>query len=59
MALDPRKWSAKVTAAWTTARECAVELQHPEIGCLHLAVALVDDNEGIFKQVCKLTTCLE
>lgn len=56
MALDPQKWSAKVAAALTTARETAILNQHSEIACLHVAVALVDDSEGIFKQVRSLRT---
>lgn len=51
MALDPQRWSQAVQAAWNSARELTIEAQHAEIGCVHLAVALAEDTEGILKQV--------
>ena len=44
--MDPNKLTQKTLSVVNNAREIALELQNPELGCIHLAAALVDDEDG-------------
>lgn len=49
--LDPNHWTAKLQAAWTSAAQLAAGAQHSETTPLHLALALLDDSQGLARQV--------
>lgn len=52
MALDPNHWSLKLQSAFKLAVEIAVEQQHAEARVLHMGLALMEDPEGLARQVC-------
>jgi hypothetical protein len=49
--LDPNHWTAKVTAAWKAAAELASEEGHAETMPLHVAIVLLEDTDGLARQV--------
>lgn len=49
--LDPNKWTAKVQEAFKRAQEQASDNGHQQIAPVHLALALLEDAEGLGHQV--------
>lgn len=59
MALDPNHWSSKLQAAFKSAVELAIEQRHAEARVLHLGLALLEDAEGLARQVRSKAPCIK